>query len=180
MHKPALLWLTLTALITIQPAQAEYAVHKPRLGGTNVHVEGDSAKIRALIGSPTVGMVSGGPWLLIQGFWYPQDPASAPEAPFDLYPLRLHQNAPNPFHPSTGIRFAVPGATGSEAVAKLAIYDVQGRRIRSLVNGPLPAGFHQVEWDGRNDLGHRVQSGVYYCRLSSGNLHQTKQLVILK
>lgn len=74
--------------------------------------------------------------------------------------------APNPFNPRTTIRFGV-AATGP---AQLAVYDVAGRRVRVLLEAPaLPAGRHQVVWDGRDDSGRDQASGVYLARLRTGD-----------
>ncbi len=77
--------------------------------------------------------------------------------------LRLEPNHPNPFSPSTEIRFqlARPGR------ATLRVFDVGGREVRTLVDGEFPAGAHSVVWDG-TDGAHRVASGVYFYQLSSG------------
>jgi hypothetical protein len=88
----------------------------------------------------------------------------------------LRQNFPNPFNPTTTIAYDL--ASG-EAVT-LAIYDVQGKRVRELVNGRQPAGRHRVEWDGRDGRGQRVASGVYFYRLEAGAYTSTKKMVLLK
>ncbi len=77
--------------------------------------------------------------------------------------LRLEPNHPNPFSPSTEIRFSLarPGR------ATLRVFDVGGREVRTLVDGEFPAGAHSVVWDG-TDGAHRVASGVYFYQLSSG------------
>ncbi len=89
----------------------------------------------------------------------------------------LHQNVPNPFNPSTSISFDVPAA-GAEL--RVAIYDVLGRVVRTLVNERVDAGTHAVRWDGTDDRGQRVSSGVYFCRLSSTHVHQSRKLLLLK
>jgi PKD repeat protein len=73
----------------------------------------------------------------------------------------LHHNYPNPFNPSTTIRFEL--AHGTDAT--LEIFDVRGRRVRTLVNGRQPAGEISVVWDGRDDRGLSVATGVYFVRL---------------
>lgn len=68
---------------------------------------------------------------------------------------------PNPFNPLTSIRFSLPGARH----ARLAIFDVEGRRVRTLLDGLVPAGWSSVRWDGRTDGGLASPSGVYLYRL---------------
>ena len=101
---------------------------------------------------------------------------SAPEAPAGTpQNFMLAQNYPNPFNPSTVIRFSLPLA----GHARLAIYDVLGRRLRTLVDGMQPAGAQQVTWDGRNEAGASVASGVYFYRLEANGLSQTRKLTLM-
>ena len=89
---------------------------------------------------------------------------------------RLLAASPNPFNPATTIEFmlAVPGN------ASLRVYDVSGRLIRSLVDGRLPAGMHEVMWNGRDENGSMAVSGVYFYRLSAGDIVQTRKMVLLR
>jgi hypothetical protein len=89
---------------------------------------------------------------------------------------RLYQNRPNPFNPRTAIKFSL----AADGPAKLIIYDVNGRRIRTLVDGGLKAGMHQVVWDGSDDAGHAVSSGVYWSQLHAGTYSSNKKMVVLK
>jgi hypothetical protein len=90
--------------------------------------------------------------------------------------LTLSPNYPNPFNPSTRINYYIPKPSD----VKLVIYDVNGRRIKTLVSTGKPAGGHAVEWDGRDDLGSPVASGVYLCRLEMGKAQRTIKMVLLK
>jgi hypothetical protein len=88
----------------------------------------------------------------------------------------LYQNTPNPFNPVTVIRFdlARPGRL------QLRIYDVAGRQVRTLVDEPMQTGIHEVAWDGRDESGQRVASGVYLYRLVADEVRQTRKLVVMK
>ena len=88
----------------------------------------------------------------------------------------LYQNYPNPFNPSTTISFYLPQP---ERVV-LTIYDVAGRRVRRLVDDNVTFGRTDVTWDGRNDNGERVGSGVYFYRLVAGKKVLTRKLTVLK
>jgi hypothetical protein len=90
---------------------------------------------------------------------------------------RLHQNVPNPFNPTTTIRFDVPPAGGR---VKLQIFDVTGRLVRTLVDRLETGGSQSVRWDGRNDRGRRVVSGLYLYRLEAPGYTKTRKLVLLK
>ncbi|MCB9463016.1 MAG: hypothetical protein H6682_04960 [Candidatus Eisenbacteria bacterium] len=89
---------------------------------------------------------------------------------------RLHPSAPNPFTPRTTIRFDL-ATTGP---AELAIYDVAGRKIRTLAQGTLHAGPHDLVWDGTDDAGHSVPSGTYWMRLEAMGHRSASRLVRLK
>lgn len=91
-------------------------------------------------------------------------------------PLTLYQNYPNPFNPTTSIVFYNPNV---ESVS-IVIYDVSGARVRTLLDGTIPAGRHVVPWDGTNDGGRAVGSGVYYCRLTAGKKTLTKKMVVAR
>lgn len=85
-------------------------------------------------------------------------------------------NHPNPFNPLTRITFAVD----RDGPAVLAVYDVQGRLVRRLAVGALTAGEHTVVWDGADDAGRRVGSGVYFARLAAGGEAVQRKMVMLK
>ncbi len=78
--------------------------------------------------------------------------------------FRLGANEPNPFNAGTMIRWDVP--IGGAPVS-LAIYDLRGARVRTLVDGAQPAGRHSLHWDGRDDRGRTLATGVYFCRLAT-------------
>ena len=87
----------------------------------------------------------------------------------------LLPNVPNPFNPTTMVRFALP----EDGEVHLAVYDVLGRRVRVLTHGRLSGGAHSVAWDGRDDSGAAVGSGVYLARLTtSGGTSVRKMLLV--
>ena len=90
--------------------------------------------------------------------------------------LALGQNHPNPFNPRTTISFGLAEA----GPATLAVYDVGGRRVRTLVSGSLAAGQHHVVWDGRGDAGRALASGVYFYRLEAGGEVLGRKMLLLK
>jgi len=92
------------------------------------------------------------------------------------YAFALHQNAPNPFNPTTTISFTLP----EEARAALVIYDVNGRSVKTLADDVVGEGYHERVWDGTDQSGSHVGSGVYFCRLTAGGRTLTRKLVLLK
>jgi len=99
------------------------------------------------------------------------------EAPAMGSGLRLYPNAPNPFNPATAIRFeaAVEGAR-----VRLAVYDAEGRFVRWLFDGVAGGGSRTVTWDGRDQRGQRLASGVYYYQLESNGSSATRAMVLIE
>jgi hypothetical protein len=83
---------------------------------------------------------------------------------------------PNPFNPVTEISLNLP----APETVRLAIYDVQGRKVRDLPGGPLPAGTHRVRWDGRDDLGHAAASGLYFLKVTAGAESAMRRLLLVR
>jgi len=96
----------------------------------------------------------------------------------ELIPMQyaLYQNFPNPFNPVTEIQFDVPDVS----VVDMVVYNLMGQQVRRLVNGEIQAGYHRVVWDGLNDRGEPVSTGVYIYSLTSPSFHNTKKMVLLK
>jgi hypothetical protein len=107
------------------------------------------------------------PWLP----WCPDAIASGHPVPF-----ALHQNAPNPFNPTTTLRFSVADADH----VNLAIYDAVGRHVRTIVDRVMPAGEHEIVWDGADASGRRLGSGVYVYRLTATGSDGTVQTATRK
>lgn len=93
-----------------------------------------------------------------------------------VYTYTLQQNYPNPFNPQTEIRFVL--AQGGRA--ELSIYNILGQKVRTLVDGQLSPGVHSAVWDGRNDAGRQLASGVYIYQLVSGNYREIKKMILLR
>lgn len=88
----------------------------------------------------------------------------------------LSQNYPNPFNPETSISFTLP----SEMKVELDIYNAVGQKIRTLVNSTVSSGSHVAIWDGRNDIGQKVSTGVYFYRIKAGDFSRTMKMVMVK
>ncbi len=107
-------------------------------------------------------------------------PAGGPTAVRDELPTslagRLHPAAPNPFNPQTTVRFELTRG----GPARLDVYDLAGRRVRNLVATDLAAGTHESTWDGRDDRGQPLSSGVYVLRLRAGDFAQSRRVALIK
>ena len=88
----------------------------------------------------------------------------------------LEGNYPNPFNPTTTIRFALPEA----AVVRLSVYDMLGREVARVLDSELPAGRHEATWNGRTDAGSTVSSGAYLLRMAAGEFSATTRMVVVK
>jgi hypothetical protein len=88
----------------------------------------------------------------------------------------LHQNYPNPFNPVTTLRYDLP----EQSHVEIMIYDIMGREVRTLVNSHQNAGFKSVIWDARNDIGKPMSAGMYLYRISAGDFHRVKKMILLK
>lgn len=105
------------------------------------------------------------------------DPNGTPDG-VDTVPasFALKGNFPNPFNPKTTIRFAL---AANEHV-HLSVYDLGGRLVKTLVDEPMVAANHEVVWDGKDNSGARVASGVYFYKLVAGDFNATEKMVMLK
>ncbi|KAB2880549.1 T9SS type A sorting domain-containing protein [bacterium] len=99
---------------------------------------------------------------------------NAPGVPPEI--LKLNQNFPNPFNPETTIRYDLP----ADGKVTLKIYNILGQEIRTLVNRKELAGTYQVVWNGTNDRGSRVSSGLYFYRLQIDKTAKTRKLLLVK
>ncbi len=90
--------------------------------------------------------------------------------------FELSQNYPNPFNPTTTIKFAIPIASN----VILKIYNIQGQEVKTLVGDYLSEGFYEAEWDGKDEAGSQVASGIYVYRIQAGNFVQSKKLTFIK
>ena len=88
----------------------------------------------------------------------------------------LSQNYPNPFNPTTSIEYAMI----ADGAAKLVVYDIVGSEVRTLVNTAVNSGTHTVTWDGRDNAGNEVATGMYFYRLTAGITSLTKKMLFLK
>ena len=96
----------------------------------------------------------------------------------DLIPdvYALHQNYPNPFNPVTTLRYDLP----EDAMVSITIYDVMGRKVKSLVKATQAAGYRSVRWDATNSFGESVSAGMYIYMIQAGQFTKTKKMVLLK
>lgn len=99
--------------------------------------------------------------------------SSEPQIPLQF---EVEQNYPNPFNPATRVRFGLP----APARVKIEIFNLLGQRVYLEETQPLPAGYHQFEWNGQNAAGQEVSSGIYFYRISDGKNMAVRKMVLLR
>lgn len=104
---------------------------------------------------------------------------SVTPAPGSQVPQRfiLHQNYPNPFNPETEIRLEIPGNGGQVTIT---VYDILGRKVKTLLDRVMPPGEHRVVWDGMDDRGVLQASGIFLYRVQLGGQVQTRKMLLLR
>jgi hypothetical protein len=88
----------------------------------------------------------------------------------------LYQNYPNPFNPATEIKFDIP----KESHVKIVIYDITGKEVRTLVDEVVKPGAYRILWDGTDNSGNKVTSGIYFYRMIAGSYVSVKKMVLIK
>ncbi|MCF7805838.1 MAG: M6 family metalloprotease domain-containing protein [Candidatus Marinimicrobia bacterium] len=88
----------------------------------------------------------------------------------------ITQNYPNPFNPETQIDYQLP----EESNVTIAVYDLLGQKVATLKNGNQKAGYYSVKWNGTNDRGQKLSSGVYFYQIRAGDFQKTRKMLFLK
>jgi hypothetical protein len=161
-------------LLSTNPATPIFRYGSGTIGGTRVEMNGYRAVVLGFgfeaISTSTMRnevMERALNWLI------GTDLTPAPETPAVL---SLAQNSPNPFNPKTTIAFALDRS----GTVRLAVYDVRGQLVRTLVDESLAAGNHAVVWDGQSDSGRQAASGTYVYRLTTGDRTLSQAMTLLK
>ena len=89
--------------------------------------------------------------------------------------IELFQNYPNPFNPTTIIPYSIDRTTE----VKISVFNLLGQKVRTLFSGVQVQGFYRIQWNGRDDSGNAVPSGIYFYRLDVGEFSQTKKMILL-
>lgn len=134
------------------------------------------ARVRFRFGSDGATALEG--WYVDDLCVVSHDPgfAAAPDQEHLPTRIALHPNVPNPFAGHTRIAFDLP----APAHIALGVYDASGRLLRTLLDGPVPAGHHRIEWDGRNQVGSPVGSGIYFYDLAGPHVHHARRMLVVQ
>ena len=90
--------------------------------------------------------------------------------------FQLLNNYPNPFNPTTTIEYQIP----ENSTVTVSVFDINGKLVKNLVKAEQNAGLHQIAWDGTNQNGIKVASGIYIYLVKAGNLSSSKTMILLK
>lgn len=150
------------------------------VAGTTLPAEGNWWNANPPKASKFFGSVDRDPYIC--GDPNPASPWVGPgveDKPAPKVPTRyaLGPSRPNPFNPTTAMEFDIPSPGGD---VEISVFDVNGARVRTLVDRHHEAGTHSVTWTGRNDLDSPVASGIYFVRMTAPSFTQTRKLVLLK
>jgi uncharacterized protein YkwD len=156
-----------------QPAQGTYSVELPRASECRAYffefVDGDGVTWRYPESGAYATTGEGGCSLEYYDSGISVDDLSAAG-------ITLQQNVPNPFRSSTAIQYQL----SRPLHVRMTIHNVAGRLVRRLHDGEVPAGNHIVRWDGQDQGGRRVESGIYFCRLDAGSATRVRQILFLR
>ena len=151
-------------------------------GGGTIYSSSTTYKLCGSIAQSMAGKSSGAIGYSYAGFWNPwvveMTPVEWEEEDLTQIPKEfdLRQNYPNPFNPTTVIQYALPKASQ----VKIQIYNILGQRVRDLVDERQEPGYKTAEWDGKDDNGTEVSSGIYFYRIVAGDFVKCKKMTLLK
>jgi hypothetical protein len=159
----------LEAGFDLRPHKAYWSTAK----AADIFKAGDVIGFAAFFETPVddwgVDMTARGETSVVSGIWNDKEAIVA-----DKYVLE--NNYPNPFNPTTTINFQTPKASD----VTMLIYNTLGQKVKTLVNENMPIGKHTVVWDGRNDAGQMLPTGMYFYTLKAGSTSLTKKMLLVK
>ena len=151
-------------------------------GGGAMWLSTTNYKLSSSLCQSITGFQKGTATTVYTGFWNPWAvwavPVEEEEEDFSQLPkeFALRENYPNPFNPTTVIEYALPKASQ----VKIQIYNILGQKVRELVDEPQEPGYKMIRWDGKDDSGVEVSSGVYFYRIAAGDFMKSKKMILLK
>ena len=90
--------------------------------------------------------------------------------------FKVQENYPNPFNPTTRIRYSISNAIDT----KIVIFNVNGQTVKILLSKRQQPGYYDIKWDGRDEKGHDLPTGVYFIKFAAGTYIETQKVVLLK
>jgi hypothetical protein len=151
-------------------------------GGGAMWLSTSSYKLCSSLAQSITGLQEGTTKKLYSGFWNPwvveMSPVEWEEVDYTQRPTEfaLRQNYPNPFNPTTIIEYALPKASE----VKIQIYNILGQKVKNLVDESQDPGYKMIHWDGKDDNGKEVSSGIYFYRIEAKGFVKCKKMTLLK
>lgn len=163
-------------LILVTAATAQIQMDRAVVSGGGQDMDGPSLRVRGTLGQTSIGIIGGPSYRMEVGFWYRSGAIASATEPLPAHVWGLQGNHPNPFNPSTTIRFSLP----TDTHVSLVIYNARGERVRTLMDASPGVGEHEAVWRGRDDRDAAVASGVYFARLVSEHGVLTRKMVLTR
>jgi len=171
-----LLWLiALTCLPQIAHAQAApYSMLWSAIGGGAGRFAGGNYSVEGIAATPEAGSQQGGTYQLLGGYWAPGQTVAAEKDPTPRS-FAFLAPTPSPFRDQVAFAFELPDARH----VSLFVHSVDGRLVRKLIDNEFGAGRHTAFWNGKDDAGREVRSGIYFVRISAGAFTASRRFVRL-
>src|SRR5262245_10226326 len=175
------LWLGCALAVCVAaPAWAQFEIRWFTIDGGGGQSAGGPYQVTGTMGQPDAGLLTGGPYEIEGGFWsavitslVSVDPA---ETRNEALALRLEEPSPNPLVQQSVLAFELPESRS----VRLAVYDAAGRVTKTLANETLAAGRYRRVWDGRDDGGRSVATGIYFVQFEAGGFHARQKILVLR
>ena len=146
------------------------------MGGGGGSASGGAYFSAGTVGQASAGATTGGSYWLGGGFWSGGGTPIVGVGDPGLLAFRLDGPSPNPLVGASIVSFVLPESRD----VRIGVYDLAGRRTRTLAHDRLEPGRHQREWDGRDDDGRAVRAGVYFLQFEAGPTHLRRTLTVLR
>lgn len=178
----AMLALLLTAGMLLPTRADSVILARDAVGAAGALLDGPGVRLGFTVGLPAVGVSTAPGVSHLAGFWRPRIDVSTSAEEWTAIPrvTVLGRSQPNPFRESTQFELQLAGTAGARSPVTLEIFDLSGRRVRRLIDGPLVPGVHRVTWDGRDDARHLLPTGVYFARFAAADRRMTRKLVLTR
>ncbi len=161
--------------------EAQITVSKSVMSNGGVVVINGEYAMLGTVGQTFVGVTENSTHVNRVGFWYLTDQTVATDVADETNTslpteFGLDQNYPNPFNPETEIPFRIP----EESDVVLKIFNIRGQLVRALIQADYTPGFHSIRWDGKDNNGMTVSSGLYIYRFQAGEFIHVKKMSLLR
>ena len=159
--------------------RAQYTMQRFTVDGGGGTSAAGPYSLSGTAGQPDAGTLSAGSYVLAGGFWFGGSATSSVQPPAVspvIFQTRIDPVSPNPCRGSTALTFSL----ASPQIVRAEVFDVRGQRIRTLLDGPRPAGQYRAVWNGTDERGASMASGVYLLRFTIGNQEKLQKIALVR